>query len=649
MTIDEQKLKIIISDLEEYINGLNGTKEQLKVEYNSKKHQYVKNTYTNSSVNFETFELSFEEVFNKVVECLEIQIESLKNYSNLRTEIKDTIISKNYNNILNEFVYPYDTAFLKSDVNNIDTFLNILTWKNLNEDYKRLVLLKQFSGIEKDIVLIGGNGKGKTFLANFLKESEFNSISVIGAQKILNFYSSRNNSLRSSQKDIEESLLKNNIKDSKNELSNFGFFDFLNDQFTKLIIAMKVEYMNYLCECDQAQRVPENNSTVFGKVRNIFKLLFKDLELTFNERKEIPLRIKKNGLEYSVNSLSEGEKVVLYYAISVLMAKDDGLIIIDEPETYLNPSISNLFWDKLKEEKPNTQFLFITHSVDFVLGRSNSQIAWIKEFIYPDEWKLELLMEENELPKQMLTEILGSSKPYLFCEGTKSSLDYTIYKGLFGEKYTVILSGGHYDVINNVRTVNKLEDLNTAYGIIDLDNLTEDEIKVYKADRIEVLQFNEIEMLFFEDHIMETYMKNVNALKYNSIIEEFKSKFFEEIEKSTGKIALTHIKKCVENYLLKEKIEEHAEFIDIQNQLKKFSNFNIQDIYAQKEKEIIQLVNDKKYFELLKVCNLKGQITGGLANRFLVGDYIEKVKEKIIVDKDLQSYILNTYFSNLNY
>ena len=347
--------------------------------------------------------------------------------------------------------------------------------------------------------------------------------------------------------------------------------------------------------------------------------------------------------------MSEGEKVVLYYAISVLMAKDDGLIIIDEPETYLNPSISNLLWDKLKEEKPNTQFLFITHSVDFVLGRSNAQIAWIKEFVYPDEWKLELLTEENELPKQMLTEILGSSKPYLFCEGTKASHDYHIYKALFGEKYTVIPSEGHISVINNVKAVNELEGLNTAYGIIDLDNLTEEQIEKYKEKQIEVLQFNEIEMLFFEDHIMETYMKNVNALKYNSIIEEFKSKFFKEIEESTGKIALTYIKKCVENYLLKEKIEEHAEFIDIQNQLKKFSNFNIQDLYAQKEQEIIQLVNDKKYFELLKVCNLKGQITGGLANRFLVGDYIEKVKEKIIVDKDLQSYIRNTYFSDLNY
>ena len=648
MAIDEQKLEMIISDLGECIDALKETKEQLKVEYEEKKHQYVKNTY-NSPMTFEIFELSFEEAFNKVIKYLEIQIESLENYSKLRTEIDHTIISKNYNNILNEFDYPYDTSSLKLNVTNIDTFINILTWKNLNEDYKRLDLLKQFSGIEKDIVLIGGNGKGKTFLANFLKESEFNSISVIGAQKILNFYSNSSNSLRSSQKDIEESLLKNTIKDSKDDLSNFKFFNFLNDQFTKLITAMKVEYMKYLCECDQAKRIPENNSTVFGKVRNIFPLLFKDLELSFNEREEIPLRVKKNRKEYSVNGMSEGEKVVLYYAISVLMAKDDGLIIIDEPETYLNPSISNLLWGKLKEEKPNTQFLFITHSVDFVLGRSNSQIAWIKEFIYPNEWKLELLMEENELPKQMLTEILGSSKPFLFCEGTKVSHDYQIYKALFEDKYTVIPSEGHIQVINNVKAVNKLEDLNTAHGIIDLDTLNEDEIKAYKEEQIEVLPFNEIEMLFFEEHIMETFMKNVYAVEYNSKINDFKSEFFKEVAENTEKIALAHIKKYVENYLLTEKIKEYTTFKDIQNQLENFFDFDIQDIYEQKLNQIKQIVQDKQYFELLKICNLKRQITKGLANNLLDSKYIDKVKEKIIVDKDLQAYIRNTYFSNLNY
>lgn len=359
--------------------------------------------------------------------------------------------------------------------------------------------------------------------------------------------------------------------------------------------------------------------------------------------------VEKKGKRYSVNGLSEGEKVVLYYAISVLMAKDDGLIIIDEPETYLNPSISNLFWDKLKEEKPNTQFLFITHSVDFVLGRSNAQIAWIKEFVYPDEWELELLTEENKLPKQLLTEILGSSKPYLFCEGTKASYDYHIYKALFGEEYTIIPSEGHISVINNVKAVNELEGFNTAYGIIDLDTLTEDEIESYKQEKIEVLPFNEIEMLFFEEHIMESFMKNVHAEKYNSIINDFKSKFFNEVEENKKRIALAYIKKYVENYLLKEKIKEYAEIKDIQNQLDNFLNFDIQELYSQKLNQINQIVKDEQYFELLKVCNLKGQITGGLANRTLVGGYIDKVKEKIIVDKDLQVYIRNTYFSNLKY
>lgn len=644
MAIDKQKLEMIISDLGECIKALNENKEQLKAEYDAKRHQYVRNPYNNGPVTFEIFELSFEEAFNKVIEYLEIQIETLENYSDLRTEIKDTIISKNYNNILNEFDYPYDTSSLKLNVTNIDTFINILTWKNLNEDYKRLDLLKQFSGIEKDIVLIGGNGKGKTFLANFLKEIEFNSISVIGAQKILNFYSNSTNSLRASQKDIEESLLKNIIKDSKHDLSNFNFFNFLNDQFTKLITAMKVEYMKYLCECDQAKRVPENNSTVFGKVRNIFEILFKDLELTFDERKEIPLRVKKNEKEYSVNGLSEGEKVVLYYAISVLMAKDDGLIIIDEPETYLNPSISSLLWDKLKEEKPNTQFLFITHSVDFVLGRSNSQIAWIKEFIYPDEWKLELLPKENELPKQMLTEILGSSKPFLFCEGDKSSLDYVIYKGLLGEKYTVIPSGGHTKVINNVRAINKLENLNTAYGILDLDNLTEDEIQVYKEEQIEVLQFNEIEMLFFEENIMKEVMKNIFPEDYTDVIETFKKEFFATVEKNVDQISLSHVKKCLENYLKTEGIKKYKKLEEIQESLNNISKYDIHKLFEEKKKQIVKIVKEKNYSDLLKNCNLKEQISRETANRYLDKCYIEKAKQRIFMDSNLKEYIVNNYF-----
>ena len=649
MSINEQELKSKIADLRDYIKVLNRNKEILKNEYNRKYSQYKDQIYNDETGNYKFSSLSFEQLFEKVILCLNKQIIWLEHYSNLNAEIKQTKISQYYNNILSEFDFPYEIKYFNKEDNSFEKFVNVLTWKKLDHDINSLEVLKLFSEIEEDIVLIGGNGKGKSFLANYLKGSTFNSMSVIGAQKVLNFNISEGNSLRVDKHDIKDELLENIIKESKNTQTTYDFFKLITNQFTKLIIAMQTEYTNVLYKLQAGDKEVKKENTVFEKVKRIFELLFHDIKLNFIMGSDIPLLVEKNGKEYSVNGLSEGEKVVLYYAISVLMAKDDGLIIIDEPETYLNPSISNLLWDKLKEEKPNTQFVFITHSVDFVLGRSNAQIAWIKEFVYPDEWKLKLLTEENELPKQMLTEILGSSKPYLFCEGTKASHDYHIYKALFGEKYTIIPSEGHISVINNVKAVNELEGFNTAYGIIDLDNLTEDEIEAYRKVKIEVLQFNEIEMLFFEEHIMETFMKNVNALTYNSKIDEFKSKFFEEIEKNTGKIALTHIKKCVENYLSKEKIEEYTEIIDIENQLKKFSDFEIQDLYAQKEEQIKQLVKNEKYLELLKVCNLKGQITGGLANKFLVGGYIDKLKEKIIVDKELQAYIRNTYFSNLNY
>ncbi len=644
MSINEQELKRKITDLREYIENLNASKDIIKNEYNIKYPQYKEQIYNDETGNYKFSSLSFEKLFEKVILYLNKQIEWLEQYSNLNTEIKQTKISQYYNNILNEFDFPYEMKYFKKEDNSFESFINVLNWKQLNHDINSLVILKRFSEVEKDIVLIGGNGKGKSFLANYLKGSTFNSMSVIGAQKVLNFNINEGNSLRVDKNDIKDDLLENSIKESKNTQTTYDFFELMSNQFTKLIIAMQTEYTNTLYKLESGDKEIKKENTVFEKVKKIFELLFQDIQLNFIMGADIPLLVEKNGRKYSVNGLSEGEKVVLYYTISVLMAKDDGLIIIDEPETFLNPSISTLLWDKLKEEKQNTQFLFITHSVDFVLGRSNAQIAWIKEFHYPSEWKLDLLMEENDLPKQMLTEILGSSKPFLFCEGDKSSLDYTIYKGLLGEKYTVIPSGGHNDVINNVRVINKLEDLNIAYGIIDLDNLTEAEIKVYKEEQIEVLQFNEIEMLFFEENIMKEVMKNIFPQDYTDKIENFKKKFFDTVEEDLNRIPLNYVKKCLENHLKTEKIKKCKKLEEIQEGLNNIFKYDINMLFEEKKNQIIKIVKDKNYSELLKNCNLKEKISKETANRYLDKCYIEKATQRILMDSNLKEYIVNSYF-----
>lgn len=154
---------------------------------------------------------------------------------------------------------------------------------------------------------------------------------------------------------------------------------------------MQTDYIGYLCKSVREYTLINIDETVFGKVRNVFQTLFPEIDLIIDEDSNNSIKCIKQEKKYSINGLSEGEKAVLYYSISVFIAKDNGFIIVDEPETYLNPSITNTLWDLLTKEKNNCQFIFITHSIDFVLGRNNKVITWIKDYKYPNLWIFDTL------------------------------------------------------------------------------------------------------------------------------------------------------------------------------------------------------------------------------------------------------------------
>lgn len=293
MLINEQELKNKIADLREYIEILNGSKGILKNEYNIKYPQYKEQIYNDETGNYKFSSLSFEQLFEKVILYLNKQIKWLEQYSNLHAEIKQTKISQYYNNILNEFEFPYEIKYFKKEDNSFESFINVLNWKKLNQDINSLVVLKGFSEIEKDIVLIGGNGKGKSFLANYLKGSTFNSMSVIGAQKVLNFNINEGNSLRVDKHDIKDELLENIIKESKNTQTTYDFFKLITNQFTKLIIAMQTEYTNVLYKLQAGDKEVKKENTVFEKVKRIFELLFHNIKLNFIMGSDIPLLVEK--------------------------------------------------------------------------------------------------------------------------------------------------------------------------------------------------------------------------------------------------------------------------------------------------------------------------------------------------------------------
>lgn len=97
----------------------------------------------------------------------------------------------------------------------------------------------------------------------------------------------------------------------------------------------------------------------YTKLLEIWKKFYSDIELKYDitKRNLIP---EKNGKEYDLNSMSEGEKVSLFYIMVTLFAPENAYIIVDEPETFLNPSIYNRLWYLLEEYRDDCRYIYIT-------------------------------------------------------------------------------------------------------------------------------------------------------------------------------------------------------------------------------------------------------------------------------------------------
>lgn len=312
--------------------------------------------------------------------------------------------------------------------------------------------------------------------------------------------------------------------------------------------------------------------------------------------------------------------------------------------------MTNILWDILLKQRKDCQFIFITHSIDFVLGRNFEKIAWIKKFEYPETWDFDFVDNSFELPKTLMTEVLGSKKPIAFCEGDdKSSLDYQVYRAILEDKYTVIPVGGHLEVIKNCDVINQSKWLSQeSIGIIDGDNFSDEKIQKLREKNVYVLPFNEIEMFLVSEEIMEHMMECVYPTEKEKRIETFKEKFWEIIKKEKESVALTSTKQTVDEHIQKQKIEQYDSVEHIEDNLKNIAGYNVQETYENKLKTIEQIIEEKDYRKLLIVSNLKKKITKGTANVQLDANYEEKVVQQIMVSQRLKKTLQKVYFEFTN-
>lgn len=514
-------------------------------------------------------------------------------------------------------------------------------------DFKAIKLFSFIAKIDSTTVIIGANGAGKTSLINELRKNSIDEMYVLPAQKLLYFVSNIHNRNNIEQENYILDLKKTNIKYDTINLYPSNIEENFSNTFTNLITLLVKDVMVVATYKFRGQN--DSSLSLWQKLEKIWNKIKPEISFEIDPIKII-VNVEKNHSKYSINGLSDGERCILFYIGSVLLAPENSYIVVDEPETFLNAAVYNELWDLLISERPDCQFIFASHNMDFVQSRTNATYIWCKNFEAPYDLDYQVLEESEEIPLPLLTEVSGAKKPILFCEGTKNSLDYQIYSKLFSEFCFVKPVQGHKQVIQYTKAYNKLEETygNKAYGIIDYDWMDEARIESYKKKNIFVLPFNEIEMLLVDEEMVNSVLSDDEEDKKQKI-NKLRDTVIGLCTTNKDKIIRIALKKKLDEFMegnlieTREPTEDEARTF-LENLSEKF------DITVTLE-NITKMVEDSiassDFSTILKICNLKNEIIASKEIKEIVSNLKEKSLSSIALDNDLQKKLRQKYFEEL--
>jgi hypothetical protein len=336
--------------------------------------------------------------------------------------------------------------------------------------------------------------------------------------------------------------------------------------------------------------------------------------------------------------MSDGERVGLYLIAQCLCIPKNKTIIIDEPEIHLHRSIMSRLWAEIENACPDCFFIYITHDTQFAAQHRQAKKIWVKSF-NGENWDLEEI-QENELPEQLLLDIIGNRKKVIFVEGTSGSYDTKLYSEIY-KNYYVVPCGGCQTVISHVKTIKNTKQLHVmeCYGIIDRDYRNEHEIESLKRDNIFTLDVAEVENLF----LVEELLNIVNEMQFphdKTQVEQVKnivkSRYKEQKEKQICEAVKAEIKHRLSIAEVSGKDDN-----DIKEKLKSTVNsINYDTIRTEIEGKFNSA--SASYREILKVFNCKSltrQVSEpfglmkntycGFVIRQLSGEKAEEIKDAL--------------------
>lgn len=613
------------SSIKELIKKLESEKKRLQDNF-SQLADYEKEVYKNQYQHV-------DEDFSNLIDLIN---------NELKDESLSDDVTEKYKNLRNTWLESLSNCY------GGDVYMYETTLPQLLENFKVIKLFSFISKVNATTVIIGANGAGKSSLINELRKNSIDEMYVLPAQKILYFVF--NTFGRDSiNKDQYISNLKNvETKYDTIQIQTHKIEDDFSGAFTKLITLWVKDYAKVVT--DNSRGVEGVPVALLERVEQIWNQIFPEITF-YPEPNDRVLEVVRNGNKYSINGLSDGERCVLFYIGNVLLAPENSYIVVDEPETFLNAAVYNELWDLLISERPDCQFIFASHNMDFVQSRTNATYVWCKKFEAPYDFDYELLEDSQEMPLSLLTEVSGTRKPILFCEGTKTSIDYQIYSKLFSEFCFVKPVQGHKQVIQHTKAYKDLQHIhgNIAYGIIDNDWMDESSIHEYKEQNIFVLPFNEVEMLLVDEAVVKSCLPFDDDKEKQRKFENFQQSIIESCREKKDKIISLALKKRLDEFLEGNCIQNNKPSKeDVEEFLKSLVDEFDASSTVDNITSIIEASLDSSDFSaILKICNLKNEIINHRGNTKVVPNFKDKALRRIALDNNLSKELRHKYFEEL--
>lgn len=477
----------------------------------------------------------------------------------------------------------------------------------------------------QSVLFIGANGSGKTRLGSWIEIDSPQKVAVhrISAQKSLTIPDSIT---PQSIEQAENDLLFGNPKWSyqnkaAGKFSNKPATAFLND-YQKLMVYLfsdeTEENAKFKRACKRTDIRLEPPVTKIDRVKNVWESILPHRELIIGGlRIQTCVTGDENHL-YNSSEMSDGERVIFYLIGQCLAAPKDGIIVIDEPELHLHKSIQNPLWNAIEKLRNDCLFVYLTHDVDFAAAKESAKRIWLKSFD-GKIWDWTEINEDQNLPDDLLLEVLGSRKSVVFVEGTNGSLDVSLYRELLSN-YLVIPRGSCTQVIESVKALKANSQLHhlDVYGLIDRDRRVDSEIESLERDSIYVLEVAEVENLFCTREVLKIVSERL-ARDSEEDFYSISKMIFKKLQSELDTQISLHVSNEIKFQLTLFEDNKKGE-VEITQALQSLvTSINVSKLYSGTTALFSKVINNNDYRQLLAIYNrksLSSQISRslGLAN-----------------------------------